>query len=83
MVLFFDPKPTSRGGVRQGNPTYVDIFGDQVMYATLCHDTWRVGHNDIKVAIVAKGHEARVGVQAEPFVLFKDIISCCVNGGRG
>ena len=68
---------------RQGNPTYVDIFGDQVMYATLCHDTWRVGHNDIKVAIVAKGHEARVGVQAEPFVLFKDIIPAASMGAGG
>ena len=53
------------------------------MYATLCHDTWRVGHNNIKVAIVAKGHKARVGVQAEPFVLFKDIIPAASMGAGG
>ena len=68
---------------RQGNPTYVDIFGDQVMYATLCHDTWRVGHNDIKIAIVAEGHEARLEKQAEPFVLLKNIIPAAAMGARG
>ena len=68
---------------RQGNPTYVDTFGDQVMSATLCHDTWRVRHDDIKVAIVAKSHEARVEVEAEPFGLFRDIIPAAAMGAGG
>ena len=32
---------------RQGNPIYVDTFDDQVMSATLCHDTWQVRHDNI------------------------------------
>ena len=65
---------------RQGNPIYVDTFDDQVMSATLCHDTWRVRHYNIKVAIVAKRHKAWVELEAEPFELFRDIIPAAVKG---
>ena len=63
--------------------TYIDIFGDQVMSATLCHDTRRVRHDNIKVAIVAKGHKGRVEVEAEPFGLFRDITPAAAMGARG
>ena len=66
-------KPTGYND-RQGNPTYVDTFGDVVMTATLCHDTWRTRHNDVQRAFVAKAHEARVEVDAEVLGLFRDLI---------
>ena len=52
----------------------MDAFGDVVMSATLCHDTWRVRHNDIQRALVAKSYEARVEVDAEVLGLFKEQI---------
>ena len=59
---------------RQGNPTYVDAFGDVVMCTTLCHDTWRSRHNDVQRALVAKSYEARVEVDAEVLGLFREQI---------
>ena len=72
-------KPTGYKN-RQGNPTYVDTSGDRDISATLCHDTWWVLHNDIKVAIEAENHKARVESG-----LFRDIIPAgrSRNGGRG
>ena len=59
---------------RQGNPTLVDAFGDVVMCTSLCFDSWRVRHNDVQRALVAKAHEARVEVDAEVLGLFRDTI---------
>ena len=52
-----------------------------VMSATLCHNTWRVRHDDIKVAIVTKSHEARVEVEAKPFGLFRHHPRGSAGGG--
>ena len=59
---------------RQGNPTYVDAFGDVVMSTTLCHDTWRTRHDDVQRALVAKSYESRIEVDAEVLGLFRDQI---------
>ena len=45
----------------------VDVFGDNVMCATLPFDIWRTLHNDIQRGIVARANEARVEVEAEIF----------------
>ena len=62
----------------QGNPTYVDVWGDVVTAATLCFDTWRTRHNDVQRALVTRALEARVEVEAEVFGLFRDIIPAAV-----
>ena len=67
----------------QGNPTYVDTFGDAVMSATLCHDTWRTRHSDIMRAISARAREARLEVEPEVFWLFRDIIPAEAMGEGG
>ena len=67
----------------QGNPTHVDAFGDVVMSATLCHDTWRTRHSDIMRAITAKAREARLEVETEVFGLFRDIIPAEAMGEGG
>ena len=68
---------------RQGNATVVDVFGDTVMSATLCHDTWRTRHSDIMRAITARAREARVEVEPEVFGLFRDIIPAQAMGEGG
>ena len=45
---------------------------DVVMCTSLCYDTWRIRHNDVQRALVAKAHEARVEVDAEVLGLFRD-----------
>ena len=70
-------KPTGCKDIR-GNPTFVDVWGDVPMAATLCFDTWRHRHNDIQRALVTRALEARVEVEAEVFGLFKDIIPAAV-----
>ena len=67
----------------QGNPTHVDAFGDVVMSATLCQDTWRTRHSDIMRAITAKAREARLEVETEVFGLFRDIIPAEAMGEGG
>ena len=59
---------------RQGNPTYVDAFGDVVMSTTLCHDTWKTCHNDVQRALEAKAYTAPIKVDAEVLGLFEDQI---------
>ena len=59
---------------RQGNPTYVDAFGDVVMSTTLCHDTWRACHNDVQRALEAKAYTAPIQVDAKVLGLFEDQI---------
>ena len=70
-------KPTCCKDSR-GNPTFVDVWGDVLMAATLCFDTWRHRHNDIQRAIVTRALEARVEVEAKVFKLFRDIIPAAV-----
>ena len=87
----FLPSPVCQGRLgqptgykdRQGNPTYVDTFGDVVMSTTLCHDTWRTRHNDIQRALVSKAYEARVEVDAEVIGLFRDLIPAEAFGPGG
>ena len=67
----------------QGNPTYVDSFGDVVMSATLCHDTWRTRHSDVLRVISARAREARLEVEPEVFGLFRDIIPAEAMGEGG
>ena len=61
-----------------GNPTFVDVWGDVPMAATLCFDTWRHRHSDILRALVTRALEARVEFEAEVFGLFRDIIPAAV-----
>ena len=51
--------------------TVVDVFGDVVMCTSLCFDTWRIRHNDVQRALVAKAYEASVEVEAELLGLFR------------
>ena len=67
----------------QGNPTHVDAFGDVVMSATLCHDTWRTRHSNVMRAITARAREARLEVECEVFSLFRDIIPAEAMGEGG
>ena len=60
---------------RQGNPTVVDVFDDVVMCTSLCFDTWRIRHNNVQRALIAKAYEATLEVEAELLGLFRDTIS--------
>ena len=80
------PSPCCQGHI--GKPTgyrgiAVDPFGDAVMCATLPFDTWRHRHDDIKWAIVAWAHKARVEAEAEVFGLFCDIVPAAALGEGG
>ena len=75
-------KPTGYND-RQGNPTVVDVFGDAVMSATLCHNTWRTRHSDVIRPIIARAREARLEVEPEVFGLFRDIIPAEAMGEGG
>ena len=61
----------------------VDVFGDTVMSATLCHDTWRTRHSDVIRPIIARAREARLEVEPEVFGLFRDIIPAEAMGEGG
>ena len=52
----------------------VGQFGDEVMTATLLHDTWRTRHDCLKVVMVNIANEARVPIDCEVFGLFRDLI---------
>ena len=61
------PSPCCQSHV--GKPTgyrreVVDVFGDNVMCATLPFDTWRTRHNDVQRGIVAAAHILSAAVLA-------------------
>ena len=69
--------------VQQGNPTVVDVFGDAVIFATLCHNTWRTTHSDVIWPIIARAREARLEVEPGVFGLFRNIIAAEAMGEGG
>ena len=69
--------------VQQGSPTVVDVFGDAIISATLCHNTWRTTHSDIIWPIIARAREARLEVEPGVFGLFRNIIAAEAMGEGG
>ena len=71
------PSPACRSLV--GKPVgqegqVVDKFGDTILCAKLCFDTWRHKHDDVKLALVERAHHAHVDCDAEVFGLFRHLV---------
>ena len=52
----------------------VDKFGDTILCAKLCFDTWRHKHDDVKLALVERAHHAHVDCDSEIFGLFRHLV---------
>ena len=53
------------------------------MCAKLLFDSWRHGHDDVKVALVSRAHHAKVEVDSEIFGLFSDLVPAAQMGQGG